>query len=411
MRDVVVVGAGLSGLVAAIRLARAGKSVTLVNKGMGGIQLGQGTVDVLGYGPQRITEPLAELPAFVDANPEHPYATLTAGDVSAGVQALLDEVPDLLVGTPERNVVLPTPVGALRPTAVLQPSMLAGVAEPGKKYVFVGLKQLKDFWPELIAGNVNRAEGLSARAAWLSFPARKGEVDSTPLAYARAMDDPDYRARFASELKRLVEPGEVVGLPGVLGLTSPNAWADIQDRVGQPIFEISTIPPSVPGMRLNDALVKTAKELRIRTVLGSQVLGPIFGGKRLQAVTIGTAGHPVQVSAEHFVFAPGGFESGALQIDSYMNVSEPALGLPVWVPDGPLFVGDHNAPQPAFFGGVKTDERLRPLDANGDVVYENLHAAGGILAGAQRWREKSGEGIALASAIRATDSILGVSNG
>ena len=39
-------------------------------------------------------------------------------------------------------------------------------------------------------------------------------------------------------------------------------------------------------------------------------------------------------------------------------------------------------------------------------MYENLYAVGGLLAGAIRWREKSGEGIALASALAAADSIL-----
>ena len=40
MRDVVVIGAGLAGLAAAIKAADAGLSVTLVTKGVGGIQLG-----------------------------------------------------------------------------------------------------------------------------------------------------------------------------------------------------------------------------------------------------------------------------------------------------------------------------------------------------------------------------------
>ena len=45
MRDAVVIGAGLAGLAASIRLAQRGAKVTLVTKGIGGLQLGQGTID------------------------------------------------------------------------------------------------------------------------------------------------------------------------------------------------------------------------------------------------------------------------------------------------------------------------------------------------------------------------------
>ena len=48
MRDAVVIGAGIAGLAAAIRLVRSGASVTLVAKGEGGLQLGTGTIAVLG---------------------------------------------------------------------------------------------------------------------------------------------------------------------------------------------------------------------------------------------------------------------------------------------------------------------------------------------------------------------------
>ena len=48
MRDAVVIGAGLAGLAATLRLAEAGAKVTLVTKGIGGLQLGQGTLDILG---------------------------------------------------------------------------------------------------------------------------------------------------------------------------------------------------------------------------------------------------------------------------------------------------------------------------------------------------------------------------
>ena len=58
MTDVVVIGAGLAGLTAALRLARAGKTVTLTTKGPGGLQLSQGTVDIMGYTPDRVSAPL-----------------------------------------------------------------------------------------------------------------------------------------------------------------------------------------------------------------------------------------------------------------------------------------------------------------------------------------------------------------
>lgn len=408
----VVVGAGLAGLVSAIRLRQAGMDVTLVTKGIGGIQLGQGTVDVLGYTPERVlADPLAAVTAYGAAHPRHPYAVLTADDVRDGAEFLQSLLPDIFVGDLTRNYLLPTAIGALRPTALPQASMVEGECTPGKKMVFVGLRQLKDFWPELVAGNVARTElpgggRVSTRAAWLDLPARDGEVDSTPLYYARALDDPTYRKRFVAELRRVVEPGETVGLPGVLGLATGRVFEDIASQLGQPVFEIATIPPSVPGMRINDTLTRLAKDARVHIVLGSPVLHATTDGGRIASLTVGTTGRPTTFPAEHFVFAPGGFESGGIEVDSYMKVSEPALGLPLWVPDGDLVVPDHNADQPLFTAGVRFDSDMRVLDAAGDVVHDNLHVAGGILAGASRWREKSGEGIALASAVRAADAIL-----
>ncbi len=408
----VVVGAGMAGLVSAIRLRQAGMDVTLVTKGIGGIQLGQGSIDVLGYVPERVLDdPLAAVTAYGQAHPQHPYATLTADDVRAGTEFLCELLPDVFVGDLGRNYLLPTAIGALRPTALPQVSMAEGDCTAGKKMVFVGLHQLKDFWPELIAGNVARTElpgggRVSTRAAWLDLPARDNEVDSTPLYYARAMDDPAYRKRFVEALRNVVEPGETVGLPGILGLADKHVYADVTEQLGQPVFEISTIPPSVPGMRLNDVLTKLAKDLRVKIVLGSPVLCANTDGARITSLTVGTTGRPTDYAGEHFVFAPGGFESGAIELDSYLKVSEPALGLPLWIPEGDLVLADHSAEQPLFSVGVRFDHDMRVLNAEGDVVHENLHVAGGILAGASRWREKSGEGIALASAVRAADAIL-----
>lgn len=414
MSRVIVIGGGVAGLTAATRLAKAGAAVTLVTKGLGGLQLSQGTIDILGYDPERVTRPLDALTTFAAADPEHPYALIGADAVRAGVEFLREAVgPELLVGDPETNLQLPTAVGAIRPTALAQPSMMAGQVSDGARFVIVGLRRLKDFHAQLVAENLARTtlpDGgrLAARAVVIDMPGREGEIDTSGLNYARVFDDPSFRARFAAQLAPLLKEGEVVGLPAILGLKDLQAWSDLAQRLGHPVFEIPLPPPSVPGMRLNLALTAAAKAAGVRVVLGSPVVSHRSEGGRLLGVSVASAGRTREFTGDAFVLAPGGFESGALELDSHQVVTETTLGLPVVVPEAfELLHGDYWGPaQPLFKLGVAVDAAMRAVDHAGAPVYENLRAAGGILAGATRWEEKSGEGIALGSAVRASDSIM-----
>jgi glycerol-3-phosphate dehydrogenase subunit B len=417
MADTVVVGAGLAGLTAAIRLAQEGQKVTLLTKGIGGIQLSQGTVDVLGYASERVKQPFRTLSNLVKAEPRHPYAAIGVERTKAGVQFLQSLVPDLLVGDLETNVNLPTAVGALRPTCLYQPSMAAGDVTKGDPIAVVGPRQLKDFYPELCADNLARteyAEGklIRAKGYRIDLPARPGEADSSGLAYARSLDTAEYRARFAAAIQAVIIDEAVVGLPAVLGLKDPTVWQDLQTRLGMPVFEIVMIPPSVPGMRLNEALTQIAKDAGVRIVLGSKVTGFEADGDQLTSVVLHQAGHDQPWPAANFVYAPGGWESGAIRLDSYGKIEETLFGLPLRGADvedanADLLTGDYWHDQALFQIGVATDQSMRPVTPEGRPVYTNLYAAGSILGGATRWSEKSGEGIALGSAWAAAESILG----
>lgn len=416
MSRVIVIGAGVAGLATAIRLARAGLGVTLLTKGIGGLHLSQGTVDVLGYRPAeagsaRVTDPLAALADLSAASPSHPYAVIGPDAVRAGVEFVRDLVPDLLVGQADANQLFPTAVGAVRPTCLAQPSMLAGACVDGAKFVIVGLRRLKDFHPDLVAGNLARTvlDGggrMQARSLFVDVPARPGEIDSFALSYARAFDSAAYRASFAEELRPLVNDGETVGLPAVLGLREPNAWRDLADKLGHPVFEIPLPPPSVPGMRLNAALTAAARAAGVRVVNGSWVTDPRIEDGRVRSVRFTTAGTPREFAGDAFVLAAGGFESGALTLDSHDAVTERVFGLPLAGTGGDLVHGDYwGAEQPLFAVGVAVDDSMRVVAPGSGPVYDNLWAAGGVLAGAYRWSEKSGEGIALGSAVKAADAI------
>ena len=75
--DTVVIGAGLAGLTAALRLAEAGQRVAVVAKGVGATHLSPATIDVLGYDDGAVASPAQALPGFAAAHRGHPYGRLS----------------------------------------------------------------------------------------------------------------------------------------------------------------------------------------------------------------------------------------------------------------------------------------------------------------------------------------------
>ena len=406
MSDTIVIGAGLAGLTAAIRLAQAGQEVTLVTFGIGGIQLGQGTIDILGYtgADQVVRRPVDELPSFVEAHPGHPYSCLAPSQISGAVAWLAGLLPDLLVAPDGNNHLVPTALGAMRPTYLVQPSCVW--PDPASVAV-VGPRQIKDFYPELAAENLKTTAHVLAVGYHIDLPARHGEVESSPVHYAMALENPEFLDRFIEAIDNQIQDEEAVVVPGILGLHDMDVHRRLTQALNRPVVEALLPPPSVPGMRINQALTRIAESLSIRIVLGSKVTGFEARDGRIASVIVHQAGHDQSEEALNVVYAPGGFESGALAMDSYGTITETLFGLDLVGADrDDLITGDYWADQQLFAVGVKTDETMRPLTASGAPAYENLYTVGGILAGAVRWTEKSGDGIAVASGVQAADAIL-----
>jgi glycerol-3-phosphate dehydrogenase subunit B len=111
------------------------------------------------------------------------------------------------------------------------------------------------------------------------------------------------------------------------------------------------------------------------------------------------------------VLATGGVAGGGLIGDPSGSIRETILGLPV---DGPPIErwlrGDPLDPAslPIAAAGIRTDEALRPVDprrpADGPL-YDNVRIVGTLLAGQQWMVDRSGDGVALASAWRAAASL------
>ena len=415
MADVVVLGAGMAGLVAAVRLAEAGLRVVTVAKGYGSLRLSPATIDILGYRPEPVQSPADELPGFAEAHPGHPYALISPALLADSVQWLKEHVDTYAyVGDPSTNMLLPTAIGVPRPSAVVPETMAGGDVRDIGPVAIAGLGVLKDFHAALAAENLQAAttaygRTTQARPVLLS-PPTDGQADVGALGLARMFEDAAFRRAVAAELRAAVREDEVVGLPAVLGMDQARlVWTELQQAVGRPVFEIPTaVPPSVPGLRLARALQDRLRRAGGRFVLGAMATGPELRDGKLAGVRIRSSARVMPRLCRWVVLATGGLASGGIEVDTAGTARELALGLPVHAPgpDQAGFLPGYLDEHPMETVGLRVDATLRPVGPDGDPVYPNVYAAGAVIGGARPWREKSGDGISLSTGYLAAEAIL-----
>jgi glycerol-3-phosphate dehydrogenase subunit B len=245
---------------------------------------------------------------------------------------------------------------------------------------------------------------VAARAVELDL-VPEGRADVNSLGFARAFDDGAFRAEVAAQVVARLGAGERVAFPAVLGIAEPpSAWRELQDRLAHPVFEVPTLPPSVPGMRVFARLRDRLRRSGGRVILNAVVTGAERTGSRVAGVRARVGLREGSHEADWVVLATGGFSAGGIALDSRWRARETALGLPVSGVPGAgeeRFRAGYFEDHPIARAGVAVDGELRPEG------LENVLVAGATLAGAQPWREKSGDGISLATGHRAAELILG----
>jgi glycerol-3-phosphate dehydrogenase subunit B len=409
--DVIVVGAGLAGMFAGTLAARRGARTLVIARGQGGTHVGPGCIDVWGYdlaGPQSAGQPAARPMA---ASPAASLAQLPAGHCLAlagmpALQAALDEFQALctaggypLAGQLDRNFRLPSAVGAVRPTCLAPRSYALGdLAREGE----LGLARFagfRDFFADFAVANLNAA-GYAARAVPLDLPEGLQRREAFATDLARRFDLPAYREKIVRAWAGALKGVRRLGLPAILGLrSSAEAYADLTAKLGLEIFEIPCLPPSVPGMRLYNLLLSAFQNAGGQLVLGPQVTGWLEEG-RVRGVIAAPEGGLRAYAGDTVVLATGDFRHGGLAAPERGVVRETVLDLPVAQTDG-WFAPAYWGPQPYARFGVRVNAQMQPLGERDEVIYPNVLAVGGLLAGADRTREGSREGIDLATAWKA----------
>lgn len=414
MLDLLVIGAGLAGLTAAIYAAQAGLSVRVVTKGMNALHWAAGTIDLFGYLPDNtpVDAPLAALAALPDAHPLRHVSLPSLRQTLDDLQQWLAEEGLPYVGNKEgANLWLPSAVGAKRPTYLAPAAQAKARLDDPSPLLVVGFDRYNDFYPALIAENLRR-QGHAARGHTLPLALITGRHAVINAVYlAEGLDDLTRLDGLAEVLRQVVQPGERVVFPALLGMAQHSqVIAKLESAVGASVAELATLPPSVPGLRLHRALVR--KLARHGGRVESNMTAINFGaeGNKIAWVETESSARPLRHRAHAYLLATGGVLGGGFTSDHKGNFWERVFNLPLVYPTHrgqwfqPEFLDQRG--HPIFQAGVQVDKAWQPVDGEGQRVYRNLWAAGNLLAHADALQTRSHEAIALASGAAAAHSLL-----
>lgn len=371
--DTIIIGGGLAGLTAGIRLQEEGRRTAIVSSGQSALHFFSGSFESLQDCPE--------------------------------AEAMMERAGVRLHYFPKGRRLLPG--GAFR-EAVLSLGDVSLLPEGpiGKKALIISFNGYHDFFPELLRGALAK-ECVQCTIASLEMEEletlRKSPSEMRSVNIARVLDkNPD---KLVQKVKELVVDEDVVILPQVFGLDDDSIPRSISDALTplKTIF-VGTLPPSVPGIRTQNQLCRRYERLGGTFIIGDSAVSAAVH----EGVVSSIASHNLdtyRLFADNFILCSGSFFSKGLH-SSPSTIEEPVFGLDVEFPEsrGQWYKADFFEDQPYMGIGVKADKDLHP--SIGGEKVSNLYVAGAILGASKDGKYGTGAGKAIKSALAVANKIL-----
>jgi len=376
--DVIVIGAGVAGFTAGADLAGKGYKVAVVTTGEPTVCLSTGCIDLCA-GPSA-REGLEALPD------EHPLRRLSLADMEAalnGFKKTMDDLALTYTGGLDVNRKVLSALGSFKTTCLVPDTMAASPQTNDEAIHIVTFEGLKDFYPAYILSRFPQA----------SFSVYDAGA-STTMGIASRFEQGLFREAFVAWLEGQRIRENKIGIPAVLGLEdTQGVLREIEYHLERPVFEVPTLPPSMPGRRLFNALKAHFRNQGGDIYWSWPVAGVEKTGHLVEAVFTPTDGKPNSLNARAFILASGSFVGGGLTA-TRETIVENIFHLPVFVPSARAGWFEDNyfsANHAISRAGVLADSSFRPEGAG----FENVFVCGGILAHAQILKFGCGNGLSL----------------
>lgn len=415
--DILVVGAGMAGLMAAVTAAKSGLSVSVLSEGAGVISIGSGAVDFLGYvNGKKITDNPYNYLSELDKN--HPYNIIGAENIKNAFASLVEISTsngyEIKMDKEGFNQTAISIAGTTKPTYICSESNNASRILNAKKILFAGVEYLKDAQPALAVKQAKQYKVFAdaeLASAILKSPFGKTHRVLNSLDLARFVDKEEGFNWLKSELIRVSGGFDAVIIPPICGTVNyTKSFKELQN-LGFILVEAVSIPPGVGGYRLRNALISEAKKLDVKFIENCYVQRAVIENgkcKSLVAQHSNIAGAlETEYSADKFIIATGRVIGGGIA-STPEKVYEKIFNIEIKSPASVEERSDKNIFGSHIFTkfGVNVNNKLQAIDSSGSPLYDNVFFAGNTLSDYDFPTEKSGYGVACTTGYTAALSAL-----
>ncbi len=396
--DTIIIGGGLSGLTCAIALAEEGKKCAVVSSGQSSLHFLSGSFDLLGFvDKEEIQSPIDKISLLSE---NHPYSLVgkeNVKSISAGVPAFFNRMGVKVYGKNTENHYRLTPTGNLRPTWLTFDEYLipSEYDLKGKKVLVLNIAGYLDLPVKFVLSGLEK-QGAECMMAEISLPElerrRESASEMRSVNISKVLDTIGLET-VADEINNKGKEFDLVLLPAVFGWNDISQLEDLRRLLKVEVKLLATLPPSVPGVRLQTIMRKYFQSLGGTILLGDTVTGGKIENGKLKWVNTCNL-EDEKLIADSFVLATGSFFSHGLA-GAPNEIYEPIFGLNVNAKSSRSEWYDERFfnEQPYMRFGVAVNNEFQA--SKGNETIENLYVAGSVLSGANQIKEASMGGISL----------------
>ncbi len=421
--DCIIIGGGLAGITCGIKCAQEGLRTVIISNGMNALHFSSGSIDLMGFNNSRIIEePFDFLEGFTASNREHPYGKTGVKNITEAMDFFVEETSQEslhLFRNGGKNHFHITILGTKKPTYLSQASVfnerLMEAFKRKVKIAVLNFQGFRDYFTRFTVDQLNKQsvmKNAEITRALITLPfytnTEKNPHEYRSIDLARIFDTERYLPRIARQITEAAGDADIVSLPAFIGINNFNQiHKKLEEMTGKLIYEAPSLPPSILGMRIDNALRSRFASLGGEFSAGDRVTG----GR----VTDGLVEHvhtqnysDARHSAKFYVLSTGSFFSGGLSSE-FNHLDEPVFNLKLFGNEernawySPEFFDRKSHPFLEY--GVETNASLNPYDSNGKVI-KNLFCVGSILGRYNPVREGSGGGVAVATGYYAAKQIV-----